>query len=67
MKNTNYTLKQIRNQLGITQSELAKQLNINKVNYNRLENGHTKPSYKTMQNISKVIKPLGIGIENVTF
>lgn len=66
MKNKQYTLKQIREQLGITQSELAKQLNINKVNYNRLENGHTKPSYKTLQGIQKIIKPLGIGIDNIT-
>lgn len=67
MKNKQYTLKQIREQLGITQTTLANKLDISTVNYNRLENRHTKPSYKTMQNISKVIKPLDIGIENVTF
>lgn len=67
MKNKQYTLKQIREQLGITQTALANKLDISTVNYNRLENRHTKPSYKTMQNISKVIKPLDIGIENVTF
>ncbi|MCR4898143.1 MAG: helix-turn-helix transcriptional regulator [Acholeplasmatales bacterium] len=42
-------LKQIRERKEISQKEMAKRLGINKIRYNRIENGLLEPSFIELQ------------------
>lgn len=43
-------IKLVRNVLNLSQENLAKELNVSFATINRLENGKTLPSYKTIKN-----------------
>ena len=49
------TLKNARKQKGISGSELAKAVGVNKSTISRLENGLRAPMYDTAQRIEKVL------------
>ena len=46
-------IKQIREQKGLLQKQVAAELNIGNTNYNKLENGHREPSVKELQLLCK--------------
>ena len=45
-------LKQLRKSEGLTQAEIAKKLNLSRVNYTRYENGKVRPDYETIIKIA---------------
>ena len=45
-------MKLLRKAEGLTQEELAKRLNISRVNYTRYENGKVRPDYETLIKIA---------------
>lgn len=49
-------LKQIRNEKGLTQTEVAKRGNFARSYYTMVENGVRNPSVKMAKDISKVLK-----------
>ncbi|WYQ41279.1 helix-turn-helix transcriptional regulator [Bacillus sp. FSL W7-1321] len=49
-------LRKRRLELGLTQNELADQLNMSRANYGHIERGRHEPSLKQMALISKVLK-----------
>lgn len=49
-------LKKIRTQKNITQSEIAKQLNVNRSFVSNLENGKTNPTLSTITKLAQVLK-----------
>jgi transcriptional regulator with XRE-family HTH domain len=53
-------LVRIRATLNLSQEQLARALNVAFVTLNRWENGHTKPSKKTMMQIDDFCKAKGI-------
>jgi DNA-binding XRE family transcriptional regulator len=46
------TIKQIREQKGMLQKQVAAELNIGTTNYNKLENGNREPSVKELQQLA---------------
>ena len=46
-------LKQLRKEMQLTQSELAKELELSISYYVKLENGFMNPSYKVMKSLKK--------------
>jgi transcriptional regulator with XRE-family HTH domain len=46
------TIKQIREQKGMLQKQVAAELNIGTTNYNKLENGNREPSVKELQKLA---------------
>lgn len=47
-------IKQIREQKGLLQKQVAAELNIGNTNYNKLENGNREPSVKELQQLAKL-------------
>ena len=45
-------LKELRKSFGLTQEELAININISRVNYTRYENGKVRPDYETIIKIA---------------
>ncbi len=45
-------LKELRKSFGLTQEELATNINISRVNYTRYENGKVRPDYETIIKIA---------------
>lgn len=61
-------IKQIRDQLGISQAELAYRLGMTERNYGRWERGEHKPGKDLMaliKNLCVVIRPLGLTLEDL--
>jgi transcriptional regulator with XRE-family HTH domain len=54
-------LKQIRERKEISQKEMAKRLGINKIRYNRIENGLLEPTFIELQ---LIIIEFGININD---
>lgn len=48
-------LKETRKKRGISQEELAKKLGINKIAYNRIENGKTKLSFERLYELIDIL------------
>ncbi|USI67009.1 helix-turn-helix domain-containing protein (plasmid) [Lactococcus petauri] len=46
-------LKELRKELGLTQQEVAEQLNILKESYRRWENGHSNPNKTSLEKLAK--------------
>lgn len=53
-------LKFVRNKLHISQADLGKMLGVNFTTINRLENGKSNPSYRTLRAFEKICKENGI-------
>jgi transcriptional regulator with XRE-family HTH domain len=49
-------LKKIRTQKSITQSEIAKRLNVDRSFVSNLENGKTNPTLSTITKLAQVLK-----------
>ena len=47
-----HKIKLVRNVLNLSQENLAKELGVSFATINRLENGKTLPSYKTIKNFT---------------
>ena len=45
-------LKELRKNVGLTQSELAEKINVSRVNYTRYETDKVKPDYDTLIKIA---------------
>ena len=56
-------IKQIRNELLLTQTELADKLGVAFATVNRWENGHTEPSMRIKRKIRDICKRNGITME----
>jgi transcriptional regulator with XRE-family HTH domain len=48
-------LKQIRNEVGMTQQQVADALGMHLTNYNKLENGSTKLSQQRMERLAAIM------------
>lgn len=53
-------LKRLREELGLTQAELAEKLNIKRATYARYETGENKPKHQTLKKIAKFY---GVSVE----
>lgn len=49
-------LKEVREKLGISQEMMARELGVSFATINRLENGKTEPSYKTLKLFENLCK-----------
>lgn len=49
-------LKEVREQLGISQEMMARELGVSFATINRLENGKTEPSYSTLKKFEEFCK-----------
>ena len=56
-------IKQLRKDQDITQDYMAEKLNITRQKYGRIENGQSNITYKTMEDVSKI---LGVNIKDIT-
>lgn len=65
MKIKKITLKELRELENLTQNDFAKLLNIAYANYNKLENGKTKPSFATLQKIIDLLKKHNLTLDNL--
>lgn len=57
-------LKEVREQLGISQEMMARELNVSFATINRLENGKTAPCYKTLKNFEEFCKKTKVEVKN---
>ena len=53
-------LKFVRNKLHISQTDLGKMLGVNFTTVNRLENGKSNPSYRTLRAFEKICKDYSV-------
>jgi DNA-binding transcriptional regulator YiaG len=58
-------VKQLREKIGMSQEELARELNVSFVTINRWENGKTKPNKMAMEVFVRFCKKHGVDIENI--
>ena len=56
-------IKQLRKDQDITQDYMADKLNITRQKYGRIENGQSNITYKTIEDVSKI---LGVNIKEIT-
>lgn len=56
-------IKQLRKDQDITQDYMAEKLNITRQKYGRIENGQSNITYKTIEEVSKI---LGVNIREMT-
>ncbi len=56
------TIKKIREQKGQLQKQMAAQLKIGQINYNKLENGHREPSVKERQSLAQLF---GLSVDQI--
>lgn len=56
-------IKQLRKDQDITQDYMAEKLNITRQKYGRIENGQSNITYKTIEDVSKI---LGVNIKDIT-
>lgn len=57
-------LKEVREQLGLSQEMMARELNVSFATINRLENGKTVPSYKTLKTFEEFCNKNKVGDKN---
>lgn len=53
-------VKKVREELKLSQEEMAKALGVSFATINRWENGHTHPTYETLQRFEKFCSSKGI-------
>lgn len=58
-------IKTIREKLFITQSELAKKIDVSFASVNRWEQGHHEPTMKAKRKLAEICKELNIDMESL--
>ena len=61
--NYSKAIKELRNVLLVSQSDLAKMLGVSFASVNRWENGHFEPSYKAKRKLKKLFDKYKIVLE----
>ena len=49
----NMRLKEFRENMGLTQDEISRQLGMSKSYYSKIESGYQKPSFKFLEDLKK--------------